>query len=354
MRTASIVAGLAVIGLMGLAHIGPSGAATSSEQDRVRNLAEKMAEAASKEFSAVLERERSGQAALSGKAVTAASGGNDFGPLHWLLQSRKEFQSLMRMLAGDRAPSQPWDPVADASRKTKNRAAPSPEPTATKTAEAPAPTVAAAGAQPAVTKSAAEERELAQRRRGASDRGAYEPGRAKSGPKAHSAKTGEVAKVADQGAEGKRGPAKVEPESEPTKTSPGPGPTPEKKARRPKEPDPLGGAKVAANAPLPSPGAKQGGRDVPRAEAPPGRPVARGSPLQRTSPAACQTAGTKVEGSGWYIAREGDSLWSIAEAHFGSGKAYRRIRAANRRIRDPDRIYPCQRIYVPAPTSRRG
>ena len=56
----------------------------------------------------------------------------------------------------------------------------------------------------------------------------------------------------------------------------------------------------------------------------------------------------KINRAGWYIARDGDTLWSIAEAHFGSGKAYRRIRAANRRtIGHPDRIYPCQPIYIP-------
>ena len=44
----------------------------------------------------------------------------------------------------------------------------------------------------------------------------------------------------------------------------------------------------------------------------------------------------------------GDSLWSIARVHYGYGRSYRRIHAANRRaIADPRRIYPCQRIYIP-------
>jgi hypothetical protein len=55
-----------------------------------------------------------------------------------------------------------------------------------------------------------------------------------------------------------------------------------------------------------------------------------------------------VVGAGWYVVRGGDTLWRIAQAHYGNGRAWRRILDANRpRISDPDRIYACQRIYLP-------
>jgi len=69
---------------------------------------------------------------------------------------------------------------------------------------------------------------------------------------------------------------------------------------------------------------------------------------RRTTTATCKNAGVKLRGAGWYVAQVGDSLWSIARAHYGYGKAYRRIHAANRRhIPNANRIYPCQRIYIP-------
>jgi nucleoid-associated protein YgaU len=56
----------------------------------------------------------------------------------------------------------------------------------------------------------------------------------------------------------------------------------------------------------------------------------------------------QVSGAGWYVAQTGDTLWSIARAHYGQGIAYRRIWAANRRgLASPHLIYPCQRIYLP-------
>jgi nucleoid-associated protein YgaU len=72
-------------------------------------------------------------------------------------------------------------------------------------------------------------------------------------------------------------------------------------------------------------------------------------PGRRAARAPCENAGVKVAGAGWYVVRRGDSLWRIARVHFGAGKAYRRIYAANRgTVENPRRIYPCQRIYIPA------
>jgi nucleoid-associated protein YgaU len=74
--------------------------------------------------------------------------------------------------------------------------------------------------------------------------------------------------------------------------------------------------------------------------------LADAKPAKRLAP--CRNAGVKVAGGGWYVVQVGDSLWSISRAHYGYGRAYRRIHAANwRRIASPSRIYPCQRLYIP-------
>ncbi len=53
-------------------------------------------------------------------------------------------------------------------------------------------------------------------------------------------------------------------------------------------------------------------------------------------------------GTGWYRVRRGDTLWRIANRCYGNGRRYGRIMAENARaIRDPDLIYPRQRLYVP-------
>lgn len=68
----------------------------------------------------------------------------------------------------------------------------------------------------------------------------------------------------------------------------------------------------------------------------------------RPRSAHCRNAGVVVHGSGWYVVHAGDTLWSIAQAHYGNGRAYRRLYRANwRTVFDPDCIYACQRIYIP-------
>jgi nucleoid-associated protein YgaU len=53
-------------------------------------------------------------------------------------------------------------------------------------------------------------------------------------------------------------------------------------------------------------------------------------------------------GPGWYRVRRGDSLWRIADRCYGDGRHYPVILASNARtIRNPDLIYPRQRLYVP-------
>src|SRR5204862_495320 len=84
------------------------------------------------------------------------------------------------------------------------------------------------------------------------------------------------------------------------------------------------------------------------AEARAQRRAERGAYREKTASRSCETAGTKVELPGWYVVKPGDTLWSIAERHYGAGWRYKRIYAANRRhMHSPHRISPCQRVYLP-------
>jgi nucleoid-associated protein YgaU len=66
-----------------------------------------------------------------------------------------------------------------------------------------------------------------------------------------------------------------------------------------------------------------------------------------TQSRTCATAGTSIELPGWYVVKKGDTLWSIAERHYGAGWRYKRIYAANRRhLRSAHWIEPCQRVYL--------
>lgn len=50
----------------------------------------------------------------------------------------------------------------------------------------------------------------------------------------------------------------------------------------------------------------------------------------------------------FYEIREGDTLWAIAKNHYGDGNKYHQIFEANREvIKDPDRIFPGQKIRIP-------
>jgi nucleoid-associated protein YgaU len=67
-----------------------------------------------------------------------------------------------------------------------------------------------------------------------------------------------------------------------------------------------------------------------------------------TPPASCRRAGAPVRRGGWYVVQRGDTLWHIAEAHYGYGEAYRRLRRANsEKVADGNLIYPCQRLFIP-------
>jgi len=52
-----------------------------------------------------------------------------------------------------------------------------------------------------------------------------------------------------------------------------------------------------------------------------------------------------------HVVQSGDTLWKIAETHYGHGKGakYQEIFEANKPLlKDPDHIYPGQRLRIPA------
>ena len=50
----------------------------------------------------------------------------------------------------------------------------------------------------------------------------------------------------------------------------------------------------------------------------------------------------------YYTIEKGDTLWAIAQKHLGDGNKYTAIFEANREvIKDPDLIYPGQKIRIP-------
>lgn len=55
-----------------------------------------------------------------------------------------------------------------------------------------------------------------------------------------------------------------------------------------------------------------------------------------------------IEEVEFYTIEKGDTLWAIAKNHLGDGNKYNDIFAANREvIKDPDLIYPGQKIRIP-------
>lgn len=85
---------------------------------------------------------------------------------------------------------------------------------------------------------------------------------------------------------------------------------------------------------------------------------ASGAPKQSAeAPAKVEekpAAGDSAVVETFYVVKEGDSLWKIAEAHYGAGKGgkYMEIFEANRPpLTDPDKIFPGQRLRIPNPAS---
>ena len=65
----------------------------------------------------------------------------------------------------------------------------------------------------------------------------------------------------------------------------------------------------------------------------------------------CELAGNRTTPPGYYIVKAGDTLWDIADLHYDDGTRFALLHRANRRI-NPNKIRPCQRIFVPAAVKR--
>jgi 5'-nucleotidase len=69
------------------------------------------------------------------------------------------------------------------------------------------------------------------------------------------------------------------------------------------------------------------------------------------SPASATTSGTAAAATSYTVVK-GDSLWSIAKAHYGDGRRYTVIHAANSAsIANPNLIHPGQVLTLPAATA---
>jgi nucleoid-associated protein YgaU len=364
----SLLAGAVALLLTGSAHMGATLAATSAEE-RVRAQAEAMADAASKEFNAFMERQNLAQANPQKPAgVTVKTEEREPGLLGWFRQSGFSFQNLMRKLAGEQATPPAWDPVADA--RTRMPAEQQPTQTASAaTAKPPAEAPKAAEAKPAVSDKREPDARTAKPPQKTDPAKPAEAKPADTKPKADAARPDvkQTAKPAEttptKGVDTAKAPAKdaaspkppvvadakpaVSPKpSEVKAPAAAPAPAPPAKAETPKAPAvakaPVPAGKTAmVTAPPATPDAKpQAGKSKPRARA------------SLPPVAACRGAGTLS--NGWYTVRQGDSLWRIAERHLGSGTRYRVVQAANRRgIADAGLIRACQRIYIPGHGGRR-
>ena len=372
----TLLACVAALMLTGSAHIGATSAATSAEQ-RVRAEAEAMAEAASREFNAFMERQRVAQTDPA-KPPTPAGMIGEMGLLGWFVQSSHQFQVLMRKLAGERPTVPPWDPVAEAAKRM---------PAGGERPKAARGLPASALSEP-VPKPAAEPRRAAEAKPSAPETRAPDARAAKPGPRPElakpaapvkpvqaKAKAPEAPRVSAKEAGGPEAPTAAgeqEPAAarkHPEVKAPSPAATsiaPPAKSETAKAQTPAGKIQQAAGAAkLPDPARKATARgaDVLHADKtalvsgpPPVKASKRSRKLKarssRRPAAACAGAG-RVR-NGWYTVRQGDSLWRIAERHLGSGPGYRAVYAANRRrIADPDLIRTCQRIYIPQRSARR-
>ena len=78
---------------------------------------------------------------------------------------------------------------------------------------------------------------------------------------------------------------------------------------------------------------------------------ADGIDVEEAIPAATDTGGFSgvLPGTQYYTIQKGDTLYAVAKEFYGNGMKYPEIFEANREvIEDPDKIYPGQKIRIPA------
>lgn len=63
---------------------------------------------------------------------------------------------------------------------------------------------------------------------------------------------------------------------------------------------------------------------------------------------ASSSVQTNPKSTGSYVVQKGDTLWSIAKKHYGSGTQYTKISNSNKNIiKNPNLIYPGQKLNIP-------
>ena len=82
--------------------------------------------------------------------------------------------------------------------------------------------------------------------------------------------------------------------------------------------------------------------------------IVRAAPVAETLPAPVAVEAGVVaevaeeEPGEYYTIQSGDTLSGIAKTHYGNAMDYTKIFEANREvIKDPDKIYPGQKIFLP-------
>lgn len=140
---------------------------------------------------------------------------------------------------------------------------------------------------------------------------------------------------------------KAEPEKEMTQNYEAQTFTEEAKASAPVTPapstasDPMTTAAMTASAQATGDVSKQPEQKMAKAE-PEVQPEAEPAVTKMTEKVTSRT------GNGFVVIRSGDTLWAIAERHYGKGHRYSKIFKGNRgKIRDPHWIYPDQRFKLP-------
>ena len=343
-------------------------------------------------------------------ALEGRGSGWDPVTLSWLKRSSQQFQSIMARLARAGAPAGKWDPVADADKRRLEGTAVAGRAATVAPSDAPGPTVgpqtdgghakaenvAEASPADAANQAAANRLALLKERAEAEARlaadlkaaaeamaGTQERQEAATAPAVPAAEPGKAESTQDETAER---PAEAtgrhleQAKNQPPMPAPGSEPpaaevraaeaAPAKTGEDLAEPEASPTAPASQLAQAETGAAAAGGvapatsptvpAPIPAASAPSQRRVSQiartAVPKMRlrkiaglTAADRCKTAGASVELPGWYVVKKGDTLWAIAERHYGAGARYRRIYKANqgRLRRGPDWIVPCQHLYLP-------
>lgn len=101
-------------------------------------------------------------------------------------------------------------------------------------------------------------------------------------------------------------------------------------------------------APPPAPEPPAAPEPAPPPPAPEAPVVAAPEPEVSSAPSPEPATQAPATAAKTYTVQPGDSLWKIAEAHYGNGSKYMKIFEANQPLlEDPDKIFPGQELVIP-------